>query len=133
MRREGRNAWKKRSITALAIFSLGLAGGEATDLLNVLVLIDAGRQCGGEALVDVGLAGQLPKRLHALLGEELLLVLVVQAVQAPLIRLAEVDDVDVGLVDGLHLALPGVHAHRGGPVDACGGGEESNIALEMGN
>lgn len=89
-------------------------------LFDVLVFVDAGCQGGGEALVHVWLGRQLLQHLHALLGEELLFGLLIQAVQALLVRLAEVDGVDVGLVHGLHVALDGADAHGHRPVDACG-------------
>ena len=38
--------------------------------------------------------------------------------QSLVVRLPEVDDVDVGLVDGLDVALLRVDAHRNGAVDA---------------
>lgn len=90
---------------------------DCTNLLDVLVLIDTGCQGRGEALVDIGLAGELAQRLHTLLSEELLLGILVHPVQASLIRFAEVNGVYVGLVHGLHLALSGVHTHRGSSVD----------------
>lgn len=93
-------------------------------LLDVLVLIDAGCESRGEALVDIRLVSELFERGDALLREKLLLVLLVQPVQTPLVCLAEMDGVDVGLVHRLHLALSRVYAHGCGSVDTFfrGGG-----------
>lgn len=90
-----------------------------THLLDVLVLVDAGCEGGGEAFVDVGLGCQLLQGLHSVFGEELLLGLLVQTVEALLVRLAEVDGIDVGLVHGLDVALARVHAHGDCSVDTC--------------
>lgn len=90
-----------------------------THLFDVLMLVDARREGGGEALVDVRFGRQLLQSLHAVFGEELLLGVLVQAVQALLVGLAEVDGVDVSLVHRLHAALDGAHAHRDRPVDTC--------------
>lgn len=91
-----------------------------THLFDVFVLVDARREGGGEAFIDVRLGCQLLQGLHAVLGEELLLGLLVQAVKTPLVRLAEVDGIYVRLVDGLHVALPWVDAHGDRSVDTCG-------------
>lgn len=88
------------------------------------MFVDAGCEGGGEAFVDIWLGCQLLQGLHSVLGEELLLGLLVQTVQALLVRLAEVDGVDVSLVHGLHVALDGTHAHGDRSVDTCRGMEE---------
>lgn len=88
-------------------------------LLDVLVLIDAWCEGRGEALIDIWLVSELFEHVSALLCEQLLLVLLVQPVQTPLVRLAEVYGVDVGLVHGLHLALSRVYTHGGSSVDTC--------------
>ena len=91
-----------------------------THLFNVLVLIDTGCEGRGEAFVDVWLGCQLLQGLHSVFGEQLLFRVLVQAVQALLVRLPEVDGVDVSLVHGLHVALDGAHAHGDCSVDTCG-------------
>lgn len=90
-------------------------------LFDVLVLVDARCQGSGEALVDVGLGRQLLQGLHSVLGEELLLGLLVQAVQALLVRLAEVDGIDVGFVHRLDVALDGAHPHGDRSVNTWSG------------
>lgn len=95
-----------------------------TYFFDVLVFIDTWREGRGQAFVDVRLGCQLLQGLHAVLGEEFHLRLFVQTVQALFICLAEVDDVYVGLVDRLHVALMGVDTHRDSSVDTWTWGED---------
>lgn len=92
-----------------------------THLFDVFVLIDTRCEGRREALVDVWLGRQLLQGLHSALSEELLFRLLVQTVQALLVRLAEVDGVDMSFVHRLHIALNGAHAHGDRSVDTCRG------------
>lgn len=83
------------------------------------MFVDARCKGRGEAFVDVRLGCELLQGLHAVFGEELLLGLFVQTVQALFVCLAEVDGIYVSLVNRLHVALAWVNAHWDGSVDTC--------------
>ena len=82
-------------------------------------------QSSGQSLVDIRSLGELLQLLNPLGSESLLMplslvpLLLLPPTESPIICLPEVDDVDVGLVDGLHCTLTRVDTKGRGSVDTC--------------